>query len=237
MATLSSILPGKSHGWRSLVGYSSWRSQKVRHDWAASLSLFILFLSSLFLSFPLSFLPFPTSPFPSLLQFISLPLWKYFKISWIYHISLLNDSICPKNRLFSITRIICHIHWIKCVYKTMYNILPMCIFSSLYFPQNKIHFPKMYFTASSFIIFFNPGFKHELCIALNRHVSLAFFNLEHSLILFPNLTLILRSSVPFSYRILQSIFIQFFHMRKLKLKSLHENSLKVFVSLSWDIWC
>ena len=24
MATHSSILPGKSHGWRSLVGYSSW---------------------------------------------------------------------------------------------------------------------------------------------------------------------------------------------------------------------
>lgn len=135
--------------------------------------------------------------------------------------------------LFSITRIICHIHLIKCVYKTMYNILTVCIFSSLYFPQNKRHFPKMYFTASSFLLFFfNPGFKHELCIALNGHVSLAFFNLEHSLFFFPNLTLILRSSGPFSYRSLQSRFIQFFHIRKLKLKSLHENSLKVFVSLS-----
>ena len=76
-----------------------------------------------------------------------------------------------------------------------------------------------------------------MCIALNCHVSLAFFNLEHSLIFFPNLTLILRSSGPFSYRILQSRFIQVFHTRKLKLKSLHENSSKVFPSLSWDIWC
>ena len=139
--------------------------------------------------------------------------------------------------LFSITTTICHMHWIKCVYKTMYNILTMCTFSSLYFPQNKIHFPKMYYTASSFIIFFNPGFKHESCIALNCHDCLAFFNLEHSLIFFPNLTLILRSSGPFSYRILQSRFTQFFHMRKLKFKSLHENSSKVFASLSWDIWC
>ena len=32
MATHSSILSGKSHGQRSLVGYSSWGSQKVGHD-------------------------------------------------------------------------------------------------------------------------------------------------------------------------------------------------------------
>ena len=35
------LLPGKSHGWRSLVGYSqSMGSRRVRHDWATSLSLF-----------------------------------------------------------------------------------------------------------------------------------------------------------------------------------------------------
>ena len=34
------LLPGKSHGWRSLVGCSPWGSQRVRHDWATSLSLF-----------------------------------------------------------------------------------------------------------------------------------------------------------------------------------------------------
>ena len=31
MATHSSILPGKSHGWRSLVGYSPW-GLRVGHD-------------------------------------------------------------------------------------------------------------------------------------------------------------------------------------------------------------
>ena len=29
MATHSSILPGKSHGWRSLVGYSPWGHQEL----------------------------------------------------------------------------------------------------------------------------------------------------------------------------------------------------------------
>ena len=32
-------LPGESHGWRSLVGYSPWGSQRVRHNWPTSLSL------------------------------------------------------------------------------------------------------------------------------------------------------------------------------------------------------
>ena len=32
------LLPGKSHGWRSLVGYSPW--WRVGHDWTTSLSLF-----------------------------------------------------------------------------------------------------------------------------------------------------------------------------------------------------
>ena len=30
------LLPGKSHGQRSLVGYSPWGSQRVGHDWATS---------------------------------------------------------------------------------------------------------------------------------------------------------------------------------------------------------
>ena len=35
------LLPGKSHGWRSLVGFiQSMRSLRVRHDWATSLWLF-----------------------------------------------------------------------------------------------------------------------------------------------------------------------------------------------------
>ena len=34
------FLPGKSHGWRSLVGYSPW-CRRVGHDWATSLSLLI----------------------------------------------------------------------------------------------------------------------------------------------------------------------------------------------------
>ena len=33
------LLPGKSHGWRSLVGCSPW-SRWIGHDWATSLSLF-----------------------------------------------------------------------------------------------------------------------------------------------------------------------------------------------------
>ena len=32
------LLPGKSYGWRSLVGYSPW-GRRVGHDWATSLSL------------------------------------------------------------------------------------------------------------------------------------------------------------------------------------------------------
>ena len=34
------LLPGKSHGWRSLVDYKSMGLLSVRHDWATSLSLF-----------------------------------------------------------------------------------------------------------------------------------------------------------------------------------------------------
>ena len=34
------LLPGKSHGWRSLEGCSPWGSLRVRHDWVTSLSLF-----------------------------------------------------------------------------------------------------------------------------------------------------------------------------------------------------
>ena len=36
MATRSSILPGKSHGQRSLVGYSPW-GHRVGHDWETSI--------------------------------------------------------------------------------------------------------------------------------------------------------------------------------------------------------
>ena len=32
MATHSSILPGKSHGQRSLVGHGPWGHKRVRHD-------------------------------------------------------------------------------------------------------------------------------------------------------------------------------------------------------------
>ena len=35
------FLPGKFHGQRSLVGYKSMGSQRVRHDWVTSLSLSI----------------------------------------------------------------------------------------------------------------------------------------------------------------------------------------------------
>ena len=35
------LLPGKSHGRRSQVGYRSMGSQRVGHNWATSLSLFI----------------------------------------------------------------------------------------------------------------------------------------------------------------------------------------------------
>ena len=40
------FLPGKSHGQRSLVGYSPWGC-RVRHDWATSLSFFLLFTFTL----------------------------------------------------------------------------------------------------------------------------------------------------------------------------------------------
>ena len=35
------FLPGKSHGWRSLVGYSPW-GHKVGHNWATSLTYFYI---------------------------------------------------------------------------------------------------------------------------------------------------------------------------------------------------
>ena len=35
------LLPGKSHGWRSLIGYSLW-GRRVRHDWATSLHFHLL---------------------------------------------------------------------------------------------------------------------------------------------------------------------------------------------------
>ena len=34
------LLPGKSHGWRSLEGCSPWGLLRIGHDWATSLSLF-----------------------------------------------------------------------------------------------------------------------------------------------------------------------------------------------------
>ena len=34
------LLPGKSHGWRNLAGYSPW-GHRVGHDWATSLSFFL----------------------------------------------------------------------------------------------------------------------------------------------------------------------------------------------------
>ena len=37
------LLPGKSHGWRSLVVYSLW-GRRVGHDWATSLSFFLFFI-------------------------------------------------------------------------------------------------------------------------------------------------------------------------------------------------
>ena len=42
------LLPGKFHGWRSLVGYSPW-GWRVRHDWVTSLSLFT-FIHFLFIT-------------------------------------------------------------------------------------------------------------------------------------------------------------------------------------------
>ena len=37
------LLPGKSHGWRSVVGYSPWGG-RVGHDWATSLGHLVLVL-------------------------------------------------------------------------------------------------------------------------------------------------------------------------------------------------
>ena len=34
MATHSSVLPGESHGQRSVAGYSPWGRTRVGHDWA-----------------------------------------------------------------------------------------------------------------------------------------------------------------------------------------------------------
>ena len=36
MATHSSILPGKSHGWRRLAGYSPW-GYNESHDWVTNI--------------------------------------------------------------------------------------------------------------------------------------------------------------------------------------------------------
>ena len=39
MASQSSILAGKSHGWRRLVGYGSWGSRRVGHNLATKQQL------------------------------------------------------------------------------------------------------------------------------------------------------------------------------------------------------
>ena len=41
------LLPGKFHGWRSLVGCKSMGSVRVRHDWVTSLSVFTLHFHAL----------------------------------------------------------------------------------------------------------------------------------------------------------------------------------------------
>ena len=40
MATTPVLLPGKSHGQRSLVVYSPWGSQRIRHDLATVTEIF-----------------------------------------------------------------------------------------------------------------------------------------------------------------------------------------------------
>ena len=44
------FLPGKLHGQRSLAGYSSWESQRLRHDWATNTFTFHFFHPSLNIS-------------------------------------------------------------------------------------------------------------------------------------------------------------------------------------------
>ena len=39
--TTPGFLPGKSHGRRSLAGYSPWDCNRVRHDWVISLSFYM----------------------------------------------------------------------------------------------------------------------------------------------------------------------------------------------------
>ena len=62
------LLPGKFHGWRSLVGYSPW-DRRVGHDWASSLH----YLSRL-LSRPLS-RPLLPLLYPMFMDFLSLDTW------------------------------------------------------------------------------------------------------------------------------------------------------------------
>ena len=45
------FLPGKSHEWRSLAGYSPYGSQRVGHDWATSLSLLTVISYKLYFHF------------------------------------------------------------------------------------------------------------------------------------------------------------------------------------------
>ena len=46
MATTPVLLPGKSHGWRSLVGYSSWDHKEL--DMTGQLTLAIYFMCKIF---------------------------------------------------------------------------------------------------------------------------------------------------------------------------------------------
>ena len=54
------LLPGKSHGQRSLLGYSPWGSQRVGHDWLTSLHC-MSYLHLLDIN-PLSFILFANFP-------------------------------------------------------------------------------------------------------------------------------------------------------------------------------
>ena len=80
-ATHSSVfLPGKSHGQRSLVGYSLWGSQRVKHDWAC---MHLVPLNSLHLFCP------PTlclAHFWQLLLFsVSISLFSFFFFNYTYN--------------------------------------------------------------------------------------------------------------------------------------------------------
>ena len=65
------FFPGKSHGQRSLVGYSPWGSQRVKHDWCDLACMHVFFKCIIFLGAAITIY----DKLPTITQFWKSAIW------------------------------------------------------------------------------------------------------------------------------------------------------------------